>query len=620
MRIALSKTTRLLCCALALLLWQASIWGQKTYTLRLNTADREHADIVKNLRGFSVRPGESGAASLALILPDSASLSRTCNDLLQYLRAQSYLSASLDSLQVGRNAATAWLHLGPDMHWVRLKPASMADHGWLEAAGFREKFFTGKPLRYDVFLNTERHLLEYAENNGFPFAMVRLDSIDVGTNGAVSAILTVDRKQFFTFKGLKVTGDIKLPPAFLPNYLGLQPGTPYSRAKVLKMRDQLRTLPFIDITGNPSVTFSGNEATVNLFLQKKKAGRFDFIIGLLPQPTSSGNNKLLLTGSLSAAFQNALSLGERLSVDLERLRPATQKLEAEAGIPYLLGTSFGAFGNIHIFKRDSAWVDAQGELGVEYLLAGGNTVRFFWENKSSSLQKIDTLSILESRRLPPNLDLRQNGFGIQTTLSKLDYRFNPRKGWLLNLKTVAGFSSVLRNNQIESLKLANDPNFSFSTLYDSVAGRATRFQIDLDAVCYLPLFIRSTLKLEVRSGGIFSSKPIFANEQYRLGGNKLLRGFNEESLFATRFAVATAEFRLLLSQNSYLSAFSDLGYLENATNLNRAFLRPLGLGVGMNFETKAGIFGISIAVGRQDSAQGIDFKAAKFHLGYVSLF
>jgi hypothetical protein len=40
----------------------------------------------------------------------------------------------------------------------------------------------------------------------------------------------------------------------------------------------------------------------------------------------------------------------------------------------------------------------------------------------------------------------------------------------------------------------------------------------------------------------------------------------------------------------------------------------------MNFETKAGIFGISIAVGRQDSSAGVDFKAAKFHLGYVSLF
>jgi hypothetical protein len=46
----------------------------------------------------------------------------------------------------------------------------------------------------------------------------------------------------------------------------------------------------------------------------------------------------------------------------------------------------------------------------------------------------------------------------------------------------------------------------------------------------------------------------------------------------------------------------------------------MGLGAGLNFETKAGIFGISAAVGRRDVGQSFDFRATKFHLGYVSLF
>lgn len=106
-----------------------------------------------------------------------------------------------------------------------------------------------------------------------------------------------------------------------------------------------------------------------------------------------------------------------------------------------------------------------------------------------------------------------------------------------------------------------------------------------------------------------------------MGGNKLLRGFNEESLFATRFAVGTLEYRLLIGQNSWLAAFADGGYLENLTDRTRSFLRPLGLGAGMTFETRAGVFGIGMAVGsRQVGAEVIDFRAAKFHLGYVSLF
>ena len=128
------------------------------------------------------------------------------------------------------------------------------------------------------------------------------------------------------------------------------------------------------------------------------------------------------------------------------------------------------------------------------------------------------------------------------------------------------------------------------------------------------------MKIGVRAGGIFSTKPVFANEQYRLGGNKLLRGFDEESLQATRFVVATAEWRLLIGQNSFLAAFADWAYLENLTDQTRTFLRPLGFGAGLNFETRAGIFGINVAVGRRDPGQAISFRAAKFHLGYVSLF
>jgi hemolysin activation/secretion protein len=124
----------------------------------------------------------------------------------------------------------------------------------------------------------------------------------------------------------------------------------------------------------------------------------------------------------------------------------------------------------------------------------------------------------------------------------------------------------------------------------------------------------------MRGGGIFSEKPVYANEQYRLGGNKRLRGFDEESLFATRFVITTLEYRLLLSQNAFLSAFSDYGYLENLTDRNRFFLHPWGLGAGLNLETQAGIFGISLAVGRRDAGQAVDWRAPKFHLGYVNLF
>lgn len=594
----------------------AQLAAQSTLQLRIAPAGQK--DFFQNISDFRLKPLENQGDTASFPLPDSTALLPLCRDLLQHFRQKSFLAVSIDSLS-NRQPATGNFFLGPAMRWAYLRPAGPENDRWLENAGFREKHFSGKPLRPDALLALEERILEQAENNGYPFARIRLDSLVLREDGGAEAVLRVQHNRFITFKQLKINGDIKLPAAFLPNYLGLKPGSPYSRAQVLRLREQLRTLLFVESTANPTVTFSDKEATVNLFLQKKRASRFDFIIGLLPRPDAT-DGKLLLTGSLSAAFQNALNLGDRFAVEFERLKPETQKLDVQAGVPYVLGTSFGVEGRLNIFRRDSTWVDAQSEIGVQYLFPGGDYVKFLWENKSSSLQKVDTLTVLQTRRLPPNLDLRQNGFGLETAFNRLDYRFNPRRGWSVLLKTVAGFNTVLRNSQIESLRNPGDPGFNYASLYDSVAGRQARFRVEANAQVFIPFFQRSTLKVATRVGGIFSEKPVFNNEQYRLGGNKLLRGFDEESLFATRFAVATAEWRLLLGLNSFLAAFADYGYLENATDRTRVFLRPLGMGAGLNFETQAGIFGISLAVGRRDTGQPVDFRALKFHLGYVSLF
>lgn len=600
----------------------------QTMSAQLTIVETEQTTFWGNIKGFNPQPFENQGLTATFPKDSLSSTDSIYGRLLVHFRQKSFLLASIDRIEppTADLAGKRVLVLGPAMRWISLRSGkSFENDNWLTSAGFRKERFEDKPLRHDAVLKLQENLLEQAENNGYPFASVWLDSVVVQADGSVSAVLQLERNRFFVFKTLKLHGDLKLPKPFLSNYLGIKPGMPYSRARVLRLRDQLRSLLFLEPTSNPTVTFSGNpagetgEATINLFLQKKRASRFDFIIGLLPQPEAS-SGKLLLTGSLSAAFQNALNLGERFSAELERLRPETQKIDIQAGVPYVFGSSFGAEGRLGIFRRDSTWTDAQGEVGVSYLFVGADFVRFFWENKTSSLQKVDTLAVLASRQLPANLDYRQNGFGLESSFSRLDYRFNPRRGWSLTIKAVAGFNTLRRNTQIENLRDASDPDFSFSTLYDTLAGRAARYRAEFRGEVYIPVFVRSTIKIGFRGGGIFSEKPVFANENYRLGGNKLLRGFDEESLFATRFVVGTAEWRLLLGPNSFLSAFADWAYLENLSAKNRLFLRPLGIGAGLNFETRAGIFGISAAVGRRDVGQSVDFRATKFHLGYVSLF
>jgi len=121
------------------------------------------------------------------------------------------------------------------------------------------------------------------------------------------------------------------------------------------------------------------------------------------------------------------------------------------------------------------------------------------------------------------------------------------------------------------------------------------------------------------NGGVYNSPTTYRNELFRIGGYKLLRGFDEESILAAQYAVCTLEYRYLIGLNSFLFTFVDAGWAKNNVpgyNLNSSFL---GLGLGLAFETKAGIFNISYAMGKRDNTN-LNFHDAKIHLGYVSFF
>ena len=85
----------------------------------------------------------------------------------------------------------------------------------------------------------------------------------------------------------------------------------------------------------------------------------------------------------------------------------------------------------------------------------------------------------------------------------------------------------------------------------------------------IPIFRSSALKLANHLGYIGTGEVLYDNELFRIGGTKLLRGFNEEVIFASFYSVFSLEYRLLFNQNSNLFVFSDLGYTEQITDLTQ---------------------------------------------------
>lgn len=553
------------------------------------------------------------------IFSDSLSAIGELKRLLFRLHGNAYLEASIERVDQVDSTFTAYLEPGEKYEWAQLKNGNV-EEVFLSQVGYREQLFSGKPFYYKEVRDLQESLLEYAENNGYPFAAVWLDSIEV-KDGKIAAQIFMQRNQLILIDKISITGKAKISEKYIQNYLGLQTGTLYSKEKILKIRNRLRELPFVKEKSDPTITFVGNKATVNLFLEKKKASRFDFLIGLQPNNQTTGPSqpevrRFQFTGTFNADMQNQFGRGEKIFAEFQQVRPLTQELELDFAYPYILDLPFGTDLQFDLYKRDTSYLDVIFDGGIQYLLEGGNYLKAFWNNTSTNILSVNESVILSTRRLPQRLDVSRSSFGLEYQYQKLNYRFNPRSGWSGIIRAGAGVKKIKKNNQILNLQT---PDFDPNLLYDTISLRSFQYQITGTLNYYIPLFKRITIRTGVRGGMLISENDIYQNEQYRIGGNRILRGFDEESIFATNYGVGTVELRFLIGLNSYLYAFGDFAYVENKTPDIRNFDRPIGMGTGITFETKVGLFGFSLAVGKQQN-NPFDFRSVKTHFGYVSLF
>jgi hemolysin activation/secretion protein len=209
--------------------------------------------------------------------------------------------------------------------------------------------------------------------------------------------------------------------------------------------------------------------------------------------------------------------------------------------------------------------------------------------------------------------------GVDYEFNNTDYRLNPKKGNELRIVTSIGNKTLKKNNEIVELKDPGNPSFDFETLYDTVKLKTYQFRIRGMAARYFPFGNqRSTIKTAVNAG-LFQSGNIFRNELFQLGGYKLLRGFDEESQYLSHFAIATLEYRYLVGQNSFFYVLADCGLGRNGSLPVKTNYTYFGTGLGLAFETKAGIFNLAWAIGKRNDTQ-FNLRQSKIHFGFVNYF
>lgn len=543
------------------------------------------------------------------------------DQVISSLQAKGYIAASADSSVFDSATARIWIYIGSQYRWVELNTDS-ADKKMLGSIGWNSKAFSKDMLDFDKVQYWQERMLNYYENNGYPFARVVLDSLTV-QNERVSGRLKTEKGPAYKIDSIRVYGKAKISNFFLQKYLGIENGSPYKKSRLQSVSQRLLELPYLKEIKTWDMTMTGTGSVLNLYIDPKKSSQVDVLVGFLPAAEGTGRTKLQLTGEANINLRNALGSGETIGVNWQQIQVKSPRLHLLYEHPFAFNTAFGLDFNFDLLKKDSSFLNLNAGFGVQYLSTGKQSGKVFFQSFFTNVLpgSIDTSQIKASQKLPSYIDVTTSNVGINYKYNNTDYRFNPRRGNEFTVITSAGLRKIKPNTAITGIKKdASGNDFNYASLYDTLDMRTYLLKINVSGAHYFKTGNQSVIKAAVNGGWLYAQN-IFKNEVYQIGGYKLLRGFDEESIYASSYTVLTAEYRFFIGLNSYFLGFADGGWAQNNAygEIQRKDHTYLGVGIGMAFETRAGIFNLSYATGKRDDMP-FNFRQSKIHFGLVSLF
>lgn len=542
---------------------------------------------------------------------DSATVIKTVQEKIQTWKAEGYVLANVDSIIYRADTCEVFLFKGEKYQFKNLAFDTILPGMYSESKKLL-RLTSGKQAITDWPV-VAREVTAFFMDRGYPFCQVSLQNVDIEQD-KINARVFVDKGPEFRYDSIVIKGDLQVSKNFIRRYFQLEPGQLYNHAQVLQLNQRIKNLLFVKAGAEHKVVFENDQVKTYLFLNRLPINRFDFILGVLPNSNAgTGERRWTITGDMKAEFYNRFGQGEYIFGQYKKLRPENQEMIVRFSIPYIYQFGFGLDSDFRLFRNGNRHIDLSFTGGVQYPFSGLNMIRFGYQYRSSRLIEIDRESIEASGRLPQNLDVVFRSGVMSFSWWRTDYRWNPSKGFIAEAKINIGQRRILENSNITSIP-------GFEGIYGDRLMPTIQLESEWDVQYFLPVKTYGAFRFRFSGGYKLNSAGILQNEFYRIGGNATLRGFDEESIWTDRYGVLGAEFRLFLDRNSFISLpFIDFGITRILADEVMITDYATGVGLGINFSTRVGIFNVSFAAGNRLQS-GFDFGNMKVHFGYLNLF
>ncbi|MDJ0646007.1 MAG: hypothetical protein QNJ57_08520 [Flavobacteriaceae bacterium] len=507
------------------------------------------------------------------------SIFREVDSLQIKLERFGYLDNRLDSLTNKDSIYTAHFFLGNSIKRVRV----IYDHTILTKADVTRYVKEVTDDYFEVGIEEVPQILNSLvgvfEQQGKLFTSINLKDILLQEDHLV-AKLSIKISKERTIDKVIVSGYEKFPKSFLKHFLDVHAGTTFNNQKITNISERAKSLPFVSESKPSEVLFTKDSTFLYLYLKKERANRFDGLVGFTSDETNDG---LDFNGYLDLELNNVLNGGENIRLNWRNNGNDRQIFNFETELPYIFNSSVTPSFGLNIYRQDSTFINTNLNLKLSYLINYRNKIGLVLNSTSSD-------NLLDNPI--------ENVVNFSTTQYGLSYDYRiSNNSILFPVKFYLNAQAALGSRRSEG-------NTTNQFLGNLLANYLWSFNFKNH------LFIQNETSF-------LNSDNYITNELFRIGGVNSIRGFNEESIFASLYSIVNLEYRYNPNNSSYIYTISDGAFIRN--QLSTTSEQIFSLGLGYAFSTNFGLLNLSYAIGKFNS-QDFDFNNSRLHLKIVSFF